>query len=199
MSGTAHARKSPQKSHGQVFSGQVRADSESCTVRKSPVKATVQSRSPKKTHHFPSKTHNPVKHGKHFPDKRRHEELVSDEMRNFVMSDSGAEDGDTTSHKGKRPDSCDTWHIIEVLCKEFGLMEKQARVCLWRNSGDVRATRFWILTGQTLPGHWVWLREEDTVLQTCEPSHPDWQCLENTRGLQAVLARQRFLMGTGDV
>lgn len=125
-------------------------------------------------------------------------------MMRFVMTDSTGEDTDQTVvgngqsqtvHKNKPHEDAADLRTIEVLAREFGLTDSEAMECLWRNSGNVVATRFWILTGQTLPSHWIWSRTQDTVLQTYEPAHPDWQFLERTRGLQAVLDRQRFLLG----
>ncbi|KAK7486995.1 hypothetical protein BaRGS_00021811 [Batillaria attramentaria] len=118
-----------------------------------------------------------------------------DAMKRFVMSDSDDEDTSTASGGHAQRDGPGTLHTIEMLRREFGFTDTEARECLWRNSGDVVATRFWILTGQSLPGLWTWTREQDSVLQNCEPGHQDWQYLENTRGLQAVLDRQKFLRG----
>ncbi|XP_076467620.1 uncharacterized protein LOC143298624 [Babylonia areolata] len=100
-------------------------------------------------------------------------------------------------HKGgKKVKRLTALGAVRALSHEFDLSLKEAQVLFWRNSGHVDATRYWIMTGYTLPGHYYWTEEEDGVLQTCQPDHPDWQRLEETYSLSAVLQRIQWLQDT---
>ncbi|KAL8588172.1 hypothetical protein ACOMHN_067736 [Nucella lapillus] len=96
-------------------------------------------------------------------------------------------------HKEKKTKRMTALGVIRTLSEEFDLTLKEARALFWRNGGHVNATRYWIMTGDTLPGHHYWSPEEDRVLLTREPDHPHWQRVEGLHGLTAVLHRIQWL------
>ncbi|XP_070197601.1 telomeric repeat-binding factor 2-interacting protein 1-like [Littorina saxatilis] len=115
-------------------------------------------------------------------------------MQAFICH-SDDEEAEEQHTSRKNPKRLTALGVLRALSAEFDLTHGDVAAILKRHNGHVKAARYWILTGNQLPGHHCWTREEDRVLLKRSPDHPHWQKLEERCGLTAVLTRIHWLQG----